>query len=133
LVKVIGEEKIEECYQVVENDQRPDNHLKRWINVIIQQIRQPNTSGSFRNTRVTNDENFNTANTNSLQAGRDKQRVQSNDLSELQRIVQKINYIKTDQEYSMVIQELYDGITKNNNVNINELLKDINDSLKKKM
>ena len=127
LVKVIGEEKIEECYQVVENDQRPDNHLKRWINVIIQQIRQPNTSGSFRNTRVTNDENFNTANTNSLQAGRDKQRVQSNDLSELQRIVQKINYIKTDQEYSMVIQELYDGITKNNNVNINELLKDIND------
>ena len=70
-----------------------------------------------------------------MQAVRDKQRgnVQPNDLSELKMIVQKINYIKTDQEYLMVIQELYDGITRNNNVNINELLKDINDNLRKKM
>ena len=34
LVKVLGDARIMECYQVVQNDSRPDTYLRRWISVI---------------------------------------------------------------------------------------------------
>lgn len=133
LVKHMGEDRIEECYQVVENDSRPDNHLKRWINVIIQQKNSnlSNNSDNLRKPRVTNDENLNT---NSLQSIRDKQRgMYVGEPSELKIIVQKYNMINSEQEYALVTQELYEAITRYPSTNIHELLRDIGDLRKRVM
>ena len=130
LVKVLGEEKIEECYQVVESDQRPDHFLKRWIHVIVQQRYLPNNSthqyggsaqrGTHNMSQQQQHQQQNDAD-NSFQTLRERQKV-AHEANEIRTIVDKYSRNDVHQQYVNITRELYGAIMRNPNINVENYL-----------
>lgn len=115
LVKVLGDDRIYECYKVVQNDQRSDSYLKRWISVILAQ-KQHNVQNSQPRGQRQEAEN-------TLHAHRERMKL-SQEVNEIKLIVDKFSRVEP-QQFPLVTRELYDACLKTPNINVQDYLKDL--------